>query len=147
VPTRVDGEALRRARSVRGLTQGQLARLVDVAGGERVSEWERGVRGPAVRLIPAVAAALGVSPLEFLAMPNGVDLKALRLVSGKTLRQVADRLHVSTATYLRWESGRQRAPIDRALRRSLARALGVRLTQLEAAVEATTLDSSPSGEK
>jgi len=114
-----------------------------VAGGERVSEWERGVRGPAVRLIPAVAAALGVSALEFLAMPNGVDLKALRLVSGKTSTEIASQIHVSTATYLRWESGRQRAPKEPRVRRSLARALGVRLSQLEAAFEATTRDSDP----
>lgn len=143
MPTRVDGDALFRARSVRGLTQGQLARMVDVAGGERVSQWERGVRGPAVRLIPAVAAALGVSPLEFLAMSNGVDLKALRLASGQTSREVAEQLHVSTATYLRWESGRQRAPKDPAVIRSLSRALGVRSAQLEAAFKATTGDRSP----
>ena len=132
-----------RARSARGLTQGQLARMVDVAGGERVSQWERGVRGPAVRLIPAVAAALGVSPLEFLAMPNGVDLRALRLASGNTSSEVAVQLHVSTATYLRWESGRQRAPRDPAVLRSLSRALGVRSAQLEAAFKATTGDPSP----
>ncbi len=144
--TRVDGEALHRVRSARGLTQSQLARILDVAGGDRVSEWERGVRGPAVRLIPAVAAALGVSPLEFLAMPNGVDLKALRLVSGKTLAEVAAQIHVSTATYLRWESGRQQAPKDPGVRRTLARALGVRRTQLEAALAATILDSHPPGD-
>jgi len=143
VQTRVDAGALHQARTARGLTQSQLARILDVAGGERVSEWERGVRGPAVRLIPAVAAALGVSALEFLAMPNGVDLKALRLVSGKTSTEIASQIHVSTATYLRWESGRQRAPKEPRVRRSLARALGVRLSQLEAAFEATTRDSDP----
>jgi len=59
VQTRVDGHALQRARSARGLTQGQLARVIDVSGGERVSEWERGVKAPAVRIIPELAAALG----------------------------------------------------------------------------------------
>lgn len=146
MPTRVDADALHRARSARGLTQSQLARILDVAGGDRVSEWERGVEGPAVRLIPAVAAALGVSPLEFLAMPNGVDLKALRLVAGKTLAEVAGQIHVSTATYLRWESGRQQAPKDPGVRRSLARALGVRRPQLEAALDATTFDPPSPGD-
>lgn len=146
MPTRVDGDALHRARSARGLTQSQLARILDVAGGERVSEWERGVRGPAVRLIPAVAAALGVSPLELFAMPNGVDLKALRLVSGKTLAEVAAQIHVSRATYLRWESGRQRAPKDPGVRRSLARVLRVRRPQLEAALDATTFNSPSSSD-
>ncbi len=144
MPTRIDGDALHRARSARGLTQSQLARIIDVSGGERVSEWERGVRTPAVRLIPAVAAALGVTPLEFLSMPNGVDLRALRLASGKTSAEIAAQIHVSSATYLRWESGKQQAPKDPAVRRSLARALGVRPPQLEAAFEATTRDSRPS---
>jgi transcriptional regulator with XRE-family HTH domain len=111
-----------------------------VAGGERVSEWERGVRVPAVRLIPAVAAALGVSPLELFAMPNGVDLKALRFASGRTSAEIAAQVHVSPATYMRWESGRQQPPKDPATRRSLARALSVRLPQLEAAFETTTRD-------
>ena len=92
---------MHRARSARGLTQNQLARIIDVSGGERVSEWERGVRSPAARLIPAVAAALGVDPLDFMAMPNGVDLKALRLASGQTSTEVAAHIHVSSATYLR----------------------------------------------
>jgi len=143
VPTRVGGDALHRARSARGLTQSQLARIIDVSGGERVSECERGVRAPAVRLIPAVAAALGVTALEFCAMPNGVDLKALRLASGKTSTEIAEQTQVSSATYLRWESGRSRATPDPAVRRSLAKALGIRLPGLEAALEATTRDSSP----
>ena len=143
MPTRVDGDALHRARSARGLTQSQLARIIDVSGGERVSECERGVRAPAVRLIPAVAAALGVTPLEFLALPNGVDLKALRLASGKTSREIAEQTQVSSATYLRWESGRSRATPDPAVRRSPAKALGIRLPGLEAALEATTRDSRP----
>jgi len=119
VPTRVGGDALHRARSARGLTQSQLAQIIDVSGGERVSEWERGIRTPAVRLIPAVAAALGVTPLEFCPMPNGVDLKALRLASGKTSTEIAQQTQVSSATYLRWESGRSRASPDPAVRRSL----------------------------
>lgn len=142
MPTRVDSAALHRARAARGLTQSQLARIIDVSGGERISEWERGVRTPAVRLIPAVAAALGVTPLEFLAMPNGVDLKALRLASGRTAAEIAAQIHVSSATYLRWESGRQRTTRDAAARRSLAKALGTRLPELEAAIEATARDSS-----
>jgi len=60
-------------------------------------------------LIPAVAAALGVTALEFFAMANGVDLKALRLASGKTSTEIAEQTQVSSATYLRWESGRSRA--------------------------------------
>jgi len=79
-------------------------------------------------------------------MPNGVDLRALRLASGKTSAEIAAQIHVSSATYLRWESGKQQAPKDPAVRRSLARALGVRRPQLEAAFEATTRDASPASD-
>ncbi len=76
-------------------------------------------------------------------MPNGVNLKALRLASGKTSTEIAEQTQVSSATYLRWESGRSRATPDPAVRRSLAKALGTRLPGLAAALEATTRDSSP----
>ncbi len=96
---------LHRARSVRGLTQSQLVGIIDVSGGKRVSEWERGVRTPP-SVIPAVAAPLRVPLLEFLALPNGVDLKALRLASRKTSTEIAQQTQVSSATCLRWEIGR-----------------------------------------
>ncbi len=134
VPTEVDADALQKARANRGLTQNQLARIIDVSGGERVSEWERGVRTPAVRLIPQLAAVLGVTPLEFLALPNGVDLKALRLAVGKTSAEVAAEVHVSPATNLRWESGRVPVGEGPGLRSRLARALHVSRAGLEAAV-------------
>jgi len=44
--------------------------------------------------------------LEFFALPNGVDLKALRLASGKTSTEIAQQTQVPSATYLRWEIGR-----------------------------------------
>jgi len=69
VPTRVDGDALHRGRSARGLTQSQLAQIIDV------------------------------SALEFCARPNGVDLKALKLASGKTWTEIAEQTQVSSATY------------------------------------------------
>lgn len=65
-------------------------------------------------------------------MPNGVDLRALRLASGKTSTEIAEQTQVSSATYLRWESGRSRATTDAAVRRRLAQALGIRWAQLEA---------------
>jgi len=46
-----------------------------------------------------VTAALGVTPLEFLALPNGVDLKAFRLASGKASTEIAQQTQVSSATY------------------------------------------------
>ncbi len=137
MPTGVDADALQKARTNRGLTQSQVARTLDLSGGERVSEWERGVRSPAVRLIPRLAVVLGVTPLAFLAMPYGVDLRALRLAVGRTATEVAAEVHVSPATYLRWESGRLPVGEGPGQRPRLARALRVSRAELEAAAEAT----------
>ena len=105
--TGVDGVAVLRARSEKKLSQHQLARIVDVAGGERVSGWERGVGQPRARIIPG----LDVDPLELLFLPNGVDLRALRLAAGRTAPELAQAVHVSVHSYLRWESG-QRLPLQ-----------------------------------
>ena len=118
------------ARSARGVTQHQLARIVDVAGGERVSCWERGVSEPRARIIPVLARALGVDPLELLSLPNGVDLRALRLVAGRTAPELAQAVHVSVHSYLRWECG-QRLPLgDERILAGLGRELGVATTRV-----------------
>jgi len=45
VESGVDPVALRDARFRMGLTQHELARLINVTGGERISRWDRGRRG------------------------------------------------------------------------------------------------------
>ena len=135
VRTRVDGTALRRARLARGLTQHQLARLIDVAGGERIALWERGISEPRARLVPLLASALGVEPLELLEMPNGTDLKALRLASGLTAPEVAAAAHVSLPTYLHWESGRRLPVADQRMLGALGRQLRVARRPLVSALE------------
>lgn len=128
--TGVDGVAVLRARSEKKLSQHQLARIVDVAGGKRVSGWERGVGQPRARVIPGLAGALDVDPLELLFLPNGVDLRALRLAAGRTAPELAQAVHVSVHSYLRWESG-QRLPLqdDRTLG-NLSGQLGVPVAQV-----------------
>jgi len=124
VRARVDGAALRQARVARGLTQADVARGVHVAGGERVSAWEREAGFPDVRLVPLLAAVLDVDPLSLLRLPDeGVDLRGLRWAAGLTAEEVASRLHVSRSTFLGWESGARRLPGDEALLETLARAL------------------------
>ncbi len=124
VRARVDGAALRRARVACGLTQADVARGVHVAGGERVSAWEREAGFPDVRLIPLLAAVLDVNPLSLLRLPeDGVDLRALRWAAGLTAEEVASRLHVSRSTFLGWESGARRMPRDETLVETLARVL------------------------
>jgi len=135
VRTRVSGAAVRRARSRRGLTQHQLARIVEIAGGDRVSGWERESTQPRARIIPDLARALGVDPLELLSLPNGVDLRALRLVAGRTAPELAQAVHVSVHTYLRWESG-QRLPLgDGRTLDTLSGQLGVPVKRVVEALE------------
>lgn len=125
--TRVSGEAIMTARTDRRLTQHQLARAVGIAGGERVSEWERGVAEPRARLVPRIAEALGISPVELLVLPDGVDLRALRMMAGRSAPEVATSINVSVHTYLRWEAG-ERSPLsDRRILIALSRQLGIPL--------------------
>ncbi len=133
----VDGAAVLRARAARGLSQHQLARIVDVAGGERVSGWERGVGQPRARIIPDLARALGVDPLDLLSLPHGVDLRALRLVAGRTAPELARAVNVSVHTYLRWEAG-QRLPVgDSRVLDGLSAQLGVPLERVVEALESS----------
>ena len=143
--TGVDGEALHRARFAMGLTQHQLARIVDVAGGERISGWERGENEPRARVIPQLAQALGVDPLELLSLPNGVDLRALRLVTGRTAPELARALNVSLHTYLRWEAGQRLSlPVgDRRILAALSRELGAPAPQILEALHRSRDAGSP----
>lgn len=96
VYTRFDGEALLRARYARGLTRRQLAEIVRARPGERtILLFEQRAKEPNPRMIVALAAALAVDPLQLLLLPNGIDLRALRLIAGCTELQVAQSAHVA----------------------------------------------------
>jgi transcriptional regulator with XRE-family HTH domain len=100
----VDPTALRAARERLGLTQHQLARLVGVAGGERISRWELGLDEPRPDLLVRLARVLDSPPADLL---NGArhDLRGLRYCAGLSSTELAAAVHVSTRTYARWESG------------------------------------------
>jgi transcriptional regulator with XRE-family HTH domain len=111
VDTRFNGEALGRARAGKGLTHHQLAAIVNLRLGEQILDLERGISEPNPRLILALAEALTIHPIQLLVMPNGIDLRALRLGSGLGAAEVARAAHVSVRSYLRWESGED-LPMD-----------------------------------
>ena len=72
-----------RAREAAGLTQHQLARVVGVAGGERISAWEHGRSRPRTPdLLRRVADALGVSPQDLLVTPDAPSLRWMRFAAG-----------------------------------------------------------------
>ena len=130
----VDPQALRAARVRVGLTQHELARLIGVAGGERVSRWELGTSAPRTSVLPLLATALGVPPGDLLA-PNSDEhgLRRMRVLAGLTPRQLADLVHVSVASIQRWEAGRaKRTPSVKVLGQ-LAKAMGSNVGDVEQA--------------
>ena len=135
VESDVDPEALRAARLRAGLTQHQLARLIGVAGGERISRWELGTSAPRPEMLRRLAQALSVGPADLLE-PAGcpADLRRLRTSAGLSARTLAAQAHMSAPTYIRWESGRtKRLPARQALK-PLAKALSVTVEDVEAAI-------------
>lgn len=133
----VDADALRQARERAGLTQHGLARLVGVAGGERVSRWERGASDPRPETLQRIAKALQVEVQGLLTPSDGdADLRRLRVLAGLSARQVAERTHVSVPTYARWEAGQIERPLADATLEALGEALGVAVSEVTAALAA-----------
>ena len=80
---RVTGEAIRRLRERKKLTQEQLAGKIHVSG-KAVSKWETGTGFPDISLIEPLAKALDISVIELL---SGKDVRnrntASNMVRGK----------------------------------------------------------------
>ena len=134
VESGVDPVALRDARLRVGLTQHELARLIDVAGGERISRWELGTSVPRPEILHRLAQALNVGASDLLDSGGPADLRRLRISAGLSARTLAVRAHMSVPTYVRWESGRiKRVPVKQTLK-PLAKALNVTVEDVESAI-------------
>ena len=127
-------EALRVARLSAGLTQHELARLIGVAGGERISRWELGTSAPRPEMLHRLAQALNVGAADLLEPGCPADLRRLRTFAGLSARTLAVRAHMSAPTYIRWESGRTKRPPSRQVLKPLAKALNVTVEDVEAAI-------------
>ena len=129
----LSGEKLRAAREAAGLTQAQLAVAVGLAGGERISEWERGASSPRTpELLHRVARACHVRPSALLRDDPSpqVDLRWLRFSAGVTLDEVAEAADTPPPTVRRWERHGLPASLSPQVARSLAEVLGVELEAL-----------------
>jgi transcriptional regulator with XRE-family HTH domain len=116
------------------LTQHELARLIDVAGGERISRWELGSSAPRPEMLRRLAQALNVGVADLLDAGGPADLRRLRTSAGLSASTLAARAHMSAPTYIRWESGRtKRLPARQALKQ-LAKALNVTVEDVESAI-------------
>lgn len=131
----VDPAALRDARRRAGLTQHEVARLVGVAGGERISRWELGTSVPRPELLARLGEVLRVAINDLLTSAEEPDLRRLRLSAGLSARTVAARAHMAAPTYIRWEAGGIERKPARADLTALARALGVSVDELAAALD------------
>lgn len=128
-------EALRAARVRAGLTQHELARLVGVAGGERVSRWELGTSRPRPEILLRVASALDVSSTDLLDSNADLsDLRGLRIAAGLSMRDLAARTHLSKTTLSRWESGSVVQTPSKSVLALLAQSLGASVEEVERAI-------------
>jgi len=134
----LDPVALRSARVCAGLTQHELARIIGVAGGERISRWELGTSAPRPEMLHRLAEVLGLGVDDLLVRTDRpADLRRLRTAAGLSARDLAARAHLSVPTYVRWESGRMdRLPSGPALT-LLAAALDATVEDVQAALVAT----------
>ncbi len=87
-----DPDGLRTAWERAGLTRHELASLVGVAGGERVSRWERGASVPRPETIAVLCEVLAVNSTQLLVGVS--DARALRLERGLTVDEMAERTGV-----------------------------------------------------
>lgn len=102
----IDPSVLREARENAGLTQHELARLIGVAGGERISRWELGTSEPRPDFLVKLASILNIPTLNLIHLTGAVpDLRALRLQAGLAATDLVGRANISKPTYLRWEAG------------------------------------------
>ncbi len=132
----VDPAALRSARERLGLTQQQLARLIGVAGGERISRWELGLDEPRPGSLARLARVLHAPVVDLLDVePQCRDLRALRYCAGLSAAEAAAAAHISLRSYQRWEFGSWVRPPSAASLRAMARALAVPLDTICAALD------------
>lgn len=132
----VDPTALRAARERLGLTQHQLARLVGVAGGERISRWELGLDEPRPDSLARLARVLRAQIIDLLDVdPEHCDLRALRYCAGLGASEVAAAAHISARSYARWESGSWVRPPSAENLRAIARKLDVPVTAVRDALQ------------
>lgn len=134
----LDAKALRLARERAGLTQSDLARMIGVVGGERVSRWELGRSQPRPDLLKRMALELGIRPRQLVKPASAVpDLRALRLAAGLDAYEVVRAIHLSLPTYRKWEQGRWRKIPTVATMNALAKTLKSSPAEVERAFQAS----------
>jgi len=120
----IDGDALRSARERAGLSQNDLARRLGLAGGGRISRWERGEARPrSPHLLHELADVLQIPPATLLVpSKDGPTLRWLRFAAGLSVAELAAATHAAVPTIKRWEAEGLARPNERTVT-ALVRAL------------------------
>lgn len=134
------GDRLQAAREALGLTREQLATRLELSSPARIRVWEMGLEHPRPRLVPRLAAAVGVEPLYLLDVDaNDPPLAALRVAAGLATNEMGAP-GVSVMTYVRLEDGRPGTESSPTLVAAVAQVLGVDPTRVEAAIRRSRSD-------
>ena len=121
------GDVLASARQAAGLSQRALATAINMADEDRVGLWERGEARPQARVVPLIAARLGVDTLSLLAgEPDSPDLTRLRVAAGLNLKEMAERVGLPITSYHRLERrGAPQGGLDADTANAIAEALDI----------------------
>lgn len=107
---RLRGWLVRELRSLRGITEQELAKAVGCAR-STVSTWETRNQPPNPGNLTSLANFFGVMPADLLEGPqDACTLRDLRVRNGYTQKQIAAVLGVVVSTYCDVETGRQGLP-------------------------------------
>jgi transcriptional regulator with XRE-family HTH domain len=138
---RVDGARLRQARLDAGYpTQAALAQALGWQGKGPISAYERGARHPDVHTLARIATQLQVDPVALLEPGTPLTLEILRIRTGLSQADLADRLGMSREWWSSVETGRRTLQPDEIDR--IAAALAVDAATVYAAA-GTTPDTVP----
>jgi hypothetical protein len=122
------------------MSRDDLAAALGLSGPARIRVWESGLERPRPRLVPPLAAKLGVDPLYLLDVdPDDPPLAALRVAAGLATNEVRAP-GVSVMTYVRLEDGRPGAEPSPRLVSAVARVLGVDVARVQASIRRSRLD-------
>jgi transcriptional regulator with XRE-family HTH domain len=90
-----------------GLLQKEVAEKIGVNEAS-VYNWEKNLKGPALRFIPKVIEFLGYVPAEFKPGTVAQRIVTYRRLLGLSQKELARRLRVDQSTLGRWEKGKGR---------------------------------------
>ncbi|MFD4535585.1 helix-turn-helix domain-containing protein [Kitasatospora sp. NPDC058397] len=106
---RIRRERLRELRARLGMTQEQVARILDCSR-SAVSTWETTGRLPRPGRLRRLAELMDVPVRELLIASNSSTLRQMRTAAGLRQMDVAALLHIKSSTYCDVEKGRQKLP-------------------------------------